>query len=318
MTSLRTRSLKAFVAQGMVAILLIAGLLATSSCKRSDDRRVERDENEIRIVSLSPAISRTLIDFDLDRHIVGRTPYCTAIDQSIPVVGDLMSVDYEQIIGVQPTHVLVQPPAAGVDAALLKLAAERGWIIADWRLNGLNDIQRMLDELPARLFADDANARATMERDGSTIKDALHAALAGEFTSGTGYKAVYRVLMVNAVDPVMAFGRGTYLDDVLVSMGGANAINDAGWVQLSLEDVVRLEPEAIILVKPGASEVDIARDLGPLAEIDVPAVRDQRLAVLRHADALLPSSAVVEVASELRSILGRFAANRRAADNERE
>src|SRR5436190_23420947 len=44
----------------------------------------------VRLVSLSPAITRTLVDFHLESNIVGRTPHCYSVDKSIPVVGDLV------------------------------------------------------------------------------------------------------------------------------------------------------------------------------------------------------------------------------------
>jgi ABC-type Fe3+-hydroxamate transport system substrate-binding protein len=97
--------------------------------------------------------------------------------------------------------------------------------------------------------------------------------------------------------------------------GARNAVRDSGWVQLSLEDVVRLAPDAIVLVKPGASVDEVRSDLGPLATIDVPAVQQGQLAVLAHPDALLPSSAVVGVVADLRGILQRFATTARDRDN---
>jgi ABC-type hemin transport system substrate-binding protein len=86
-----------------------------------------------RIVSLSPALSRTLVDLGLADHVVGRTAYCASLDPAIPIVGDLYELDYERLIRLEPTHVLLQPASAtGVDPQLRRLAEERGWTIGAW------------------------------------------------------------------------------------------------------------------------------------------------------------------------------------------
>ena len=114
---------------------------------------------EPRIVSLSPAVSRTLVDFGLDDLIVGRSPWCASLDPAIPVAGDLYTIDYERLIRLRPTHVLVQPPAStGLDPALQRLATEHGWVIGQWTFNTLDDITRMVRDLPGVLYPDDGPA----------------------------------------------------------------------------------------------------------------------------------------------------------------
>ena len=80
------------------------------------------------------------------------------------------------------------------------------------------------------------------------------------------------------------------------------------WAELSLEDVLRLDPEAIILVRDrGPADIDPIEAAGPLGLLDTTARRDGRIAVLWHADANLPSSAVSGVADQMRAVLGRLA-----------
>ena len=121
--------------------------------------------------------------------------------------------------------------------------------------------------------------------------------------------------MVSSVNPALAYGAGTYLNDILHALGGTNAVSERGWVQLSLEDIVRLAPDAIIRVMPGGDESELLRELGPLASIHVPAVTANRLAMLNHMDAELPSSGLIGVAAQMRLILQRFAENAPPSDN---
>ncbi len=299
----RCRALLAIVAACLFAIL---------ACERKPIGSTQPAASQPRIVSLSPALSRTLIDLGLGGSVVGRTPYCSSLDQSIPVVGDLQTIDYEALVRLNPTHILVQPPAGGVDAHLAEVARQYGWAIADWQLNSLDDIRSTLREIPERLYATQSPERSDVSRRASDLLAHLDSAVAPA-NQQPPYRG--RTLMVSAVDPVMAFGSGTYLDDVLRALGGVNAVSDRGWVQLSLEDVVRLAPAGIILVKPGAMEVDLPNDLGPLATIDAPANSSGHRALLAHQDAFLPSSSVAGVAEQLRSILTRFAESATASDN---
>jgi ABC-type Fe3+-hydroxamate transport system substrate-binding protein len=107
---------------------------------------------------------------------------------------------------------------------------------------------------------------------------------------------------------VWVFGQGTYLHDILAAMGGTNAVSAQGWAQLSLEDVVRLDPEAIIIVRDSAArDGDPLEAAGPLRKLETTARRRGRIAVLWHPDAKLPSSGVVGVAKEMRRVLETLA-----------
>jgi ABC-type Fe3+-hydroxamate transport system substrate-binding protein len=301
----------------MRLLLSVLTFLAFAACERSSPFSTD-SKDELRIVSLSPAISRTLVDFDLGDRIVGRTPFCASLDQSIPVVGSLLDLDYERLLKLDPTHVLVQPSLAqGIEPRLRELAASNGWTIGEFKsLNTIDDVEAMILALPALLFADGTPAR----RDAAARAADLVTQIANALTPAGDDAWKGTTLLVAGIDPVFVFGRETYLSDVLAALGGTNAAHVTGWAELSLEDIVRLDPEAIILVREtaahaasseprpqGSGERDdapaLAAALGPLAELPIRAVNDGRVAVLAHADANLPSSGVVGVAGALREIL---------------
>jgi ABC-type hemin transport system substrate-binding protein len=291
------------------AALLMTALVsgAPGACTRSEPSSPTRHPAETRIVSFSPAISRTLVDFGLQDRVVGRTPYCESLDHSIPVVGDLLNVSYETLTRLAPTHLLIQPPLSGIDPHLEALAREKGWTIGRWHLNDVDDIETMIRELPAALFAPGTAGLESATARAAELLNEIAAAL----TPGADPLFRGRVLLVNSVEPVMAFGAGTYLHDLLVAMGGTNAASGRGWVSLSLEDVVRLNPQAIIIVKPGM-KIDLKEAAGPLRELQIDANRPdgRRLAALSHPEAFLPSSAISEVAADLRAILRAFGPER--------
>src|SRR5262245_61670957 len=182
-----------------VALMIAAALFAIGGCRRqaSGGAAAASGGNGPRIISLSPAISRTLVDFGLADRVVGRTPHCDALDRSIPVVGDLLNVDYEQIIRLNPTHILVQPPASGADPHLLELAKQRAWKVGQWHLNGRDDIEQMVRELPGALFVDGSPELAGAMAKSAEILNSIAEAL----SPGTQPLFRGRTLMISAVDP---------------------------------------------------------------------------------------------------------------------
>jgi ABC-type hemin transport system substrate-binding protein len=288
-----------------LALLLLSLILPIACDRPGDDATVssEPPQQSLRIVSLSPAISRTLVDFDLGERVIGRTQWCSSLDESVPIAGDLLHVDYERLVRLHPTHILIQPRVTGPDDRLLELARQNGWAIGQWTLNDRDDIEILLRDLPAVLYGENDPARpAAVDRANQLIAKIDDALQPAESTTWRG-----RVLLIDSIDPVVVFGRETYLHDILTALGGENASNVAGWKELSLEDITRLDPEAIIVVAPGADARQGEEEaVEALRRLDVEAVRVDRIGVLTDPDALLPSSAIIEVARELREILRSF------------
>jgi ABC-type hemin transport system substrate-binding protein len=272
-------------------------------CQRSPEPR-EPSPAAPRIVSLSPALSRTLLDLGQSDLIVGRSAFCATLSADIPVVGNLYEVDYERLIRLDPTHVLIQPPAAGPDPQLQRLADRHGWTLAAWKINTIEDIEQVIRDLPGVLYPDRADDQALVAGRAAALLNDVAAALSPGRNPGWHG----RTLLVSNTEPVRVFGHGTYLHDVLAAQGGANAVAAEGWVELSLEDVGRLDPEAIIIVRDhGSPDVDAIAAAGPLTRIDTAASRHERIAVLWHPDAKLPSSGIVGVAQEMRRVLEELA-----------
>ncbi len=271
-----------------------------------------RFTGRLRLASLSPAMSRVLVDMGLEASIVGRSGFCRFLDPDIPVAGDLLRVDAERLVALDPTHVLRQPPARDDASGLRRLAADRGWappITA--RLNGIADVRAFVRTLPREL----APPTSPMEAALAARADAIDARLAALVEPPAGGDRVPTgadpaaldggVLLAHAVRPPGVFGRGTYLHEMLAARGFANAFGGLGWRTLATEDLVRLDPAAIVLVTDRPREVAelvrSARDAW--ADLGLRALATGRLAVLGHADALRPSSGLIEVGAALDAAL---------------
>ncbi|MBM4107380.1 MAG: hypothetical protein FJ255_00955 [Phycisphaerae bacterium] len=256
-----------------------------------------------RVVVLSPAAAITLHDLGLAPLAVGRHAFDIALDPTLPVCGDQLGIDYEALLGVDPTHVVIQWGAREHPPRLAALAHERGWRILDHNPLTLDQIidaaDRLHDAWPPTAAPD--RMVHPPDRPSAWIPRRLDALGRTPFAS--------RVLMLAALDPPAALGPGSFHHDVLVRLGGTPALASGGPYQtLDAEDVLRLAPDLIVLVLPRTPRSpapppptfdDLRARLGRLGTLDVPAVRDRRIVLLDDPEFLTPSTAVVRFAEGL-------------------
>ncbi|MBL9147344.1 MAG: ABC transporter substrate-binding protein [Phycisphaerae bacterium] len=246
-----------------------------------------------RIVSLSPAISRTLVDLGLGDAIVARTPYCDSVPASIPVAGTHLDFDAERIVSVAPTHLFVQAPAQGVDPALSALAAERGIALTAWKLERVQDVAALVRSLP------DAIGGAAGERARPAAVARADALDALDRRAAAVPATAPRALLLVTTDPLGAAGAGTFLDDLARAAGWRNAVTHSGYPSLSHEDLVRLDPDLVVVVRDTSERDDATLRAQVLATDALLARYGASFRVVRDPDALLPSSALVDVAKKL-------------------
>ncbi len=270
-------------------------LLAIAACHGGDAPPPPADAAiSPRVVSLSPAITRTLLDLGAADRLVGRTPFCRDLPASVPAVGSLLEIDFEALLAASPDLVLVQPPAGGADPALAATAAERGFRIESFRIDGLGDLASLLERLPEAMgdAAEPAAAAEWSER-ASSLRTRLEAACRPLAPPPAGTVAV-----LFSLEPPMAFGQGTFVGEFLDRLGVPNAVEARGYPELSLEDLVRLDPGLLVLLRErAASEATLAR----LASL--PAAAAGRVRQVEHPEALTPGSGWIGAAESLRQAI---------------
>lgn len=276
----------------------------------------ERENTGPRIVALSPAIAVALRDLGLADLIVGRHGFDAWTDQSVPVCGDQSGIDYEALLAVRPTHVLVQWGQREIPSRLADLASRRGWRLRSFNPLSLDEVRSMA----AALW--DEFAPGAANRGDGDAPPAWPAAMDAAWSPREpDLAAAGRVLILHGVSPPNALGPGSFHLQVLERLGAKPAVTHGSpYITLDLEDVRALAPDAIILLSPrppGAparsqspTPDELAAALGPLARLDVPAVRSGRIAVIDDPECLLPSTSMVRFADDLARILEAWAAGR--------
>ena len=245
--------------------------LLVLSCVQSEQEPVAGE----RIISLSPSITATLSDIGALDSVVGRSAFCDVGDMEIPAVGDLYEIDYERLLVLRPTKVFVQKTAASVDAHLQQLAQKDYFTLYAWELDSIADIKLLHDELLSILELQGDPMQLSLDETDVAMPNPILIMTPGS-TRGAG----------------LCFGKKTYLDDVLTMMGGTNALQEDGWISLSLEDIAILDPVAILIV----SDSNFAVGDG-IASLEIPVIP------FIHEDVLIPSSKIVNVALALQQKL---------------
>lgn len=265
-----------------------------------------------RIAALSPAVAEILRDLGGSGAIVARHAYDRWSDPSLPACGEQGRIDYELLLSVRPTHVIVQD--VSVPARLGSLASEQRWEVKNLSILSLDDIRAALRFL-AGLFPGD---RAVADR-----QREIEAEMDRAWRPRQGFDAasVGRVLLLAGVDPPSALGPGSFHAQILERLGGRSATpTGSPYIVMDAEEVLKLAPEAIVLILPRTfdragdgraparpSVEAVKAMLGTIGTMDLPAVRNGRVALIDDPAAHLPGTSMIGLADELAEILERWA-----------
>jgi ABC-type hemin transport system substrate-binding protein len=288
------------------------------------------DEAGERVVALSPAVGVMMRDLGLSDLVVGKHDYDMVFGDTVPAVGHQEAIDYESLLRVAPTDVIIEWGSRPLPPRLEEMASANGWDLYPVRLLTLDDIAETVDELAIRYGVVDFETVGSGRPEGvggpadipalprfRDPAEALEAelpsaALARAWTvRGGGFEGIGPVLLIGGVDPVGALGPGSFHHQILERIGGVPALRAGSpWVELDAEDVLRLDPAAIVLIAPargggaGSRDPAVVRErLGVLGTLDVAAVRDGRLALIDDPLALLPSTSMADFADRLAAAL---------------
>lgn len=280
-----------------------------------------------RFAVLSPALAVILRDLDMGRWMTARHGYDVWSPQSLPVVGDQAGVDYEALIEAKPTHVLMEWGNRPIPPRLESLAKEQGWTVENYNTLTLADLRETTRRLALLDKAQPAWDQHPLKRemDRAWSKRERDFAPAG------------RVLMLMSTEPTAAaLGPGSAHAEILRLIGGVAAIEKGmPYIEMDAEDVLHLAPDVIVLIRPrvsdragkpegangmakegaGAQPVSarvltreqIAAELGVLAKLEIPAVKNGRVGLIDHPLALLPSTSLIRFADDLAGLLDGWA-----------
>ncbi len=294
---------------------------------------------ELRIVAHSPALAVILKDLGYESQIVGRHAYDLVLDPKVPSCGELGTIDYETLIRVRPTHVFIQWGARELPQRLTELAAANHWVVMNLNPLGLDEIESCARQMDEAVFAWTVGEEKTEEgmpvperprpqgADDSRGPEHVKPPMPFEEEMrrawrdrGDGMKRAGRILVLGSAKPLGAMGPGSFHHQLLERLGGVPALGGAdttkfkaAWVTLDLEDLQSLAPDGIVIFAPRpprtakpektATPEELIALMGRAAELNVPAIKHKRVAVIDDPLGLTPSTAMIGVSDELAAIV---------------
>lgn len=264
--------------------VLLAACVCSAGCERTDTparessivvtddaaRPVALPRGATRIVSLMPTVTDLIIAMGAADRLIARTDYdVDARIAHLPTIGGGLTPSVEWLAAQKPELVISWPdnPSRSLVARLHAVGVPTYAARTETIEDALRTV-RNLGVLLATTSAADSLAQSI-----SRSLDSTRAAVAG-------LKRV-RVAYVLSVDPPTIAGPGTFIDQLIEVAGGENVFADVNqlWPQVNLEEVVRRDPDVIVLAREsGENPVTLLASLPGWR--DLRAVRAQRVFIV--------------------------------------
>jgi iron complex transport system substrate-binding protein len=283
-----------------VRVIVVCSLLF-AAC-RTDDSTAPPNTPAQRIISLVPAVTEMLFAIGAGDDVVAVSSFdeYPAEVANLPRVGALIDPDFERILTLRPTLVVVYESQTDLIARL-----ERASIgMFPYRHSvgaGLGEITETMRRLGTRTGHADT-AAATADRIEQEI-DLVRSRVAGRARPST--------VVVFGREPgtlrgIYVSGGVGFLHDLLVAAGGENVFADVRRenLQASVETLLSRAPEVILELRTSDSAAD------PVAGRDawnrlasMPAVRDGRIHVLTDPSLSIPGPRIAAAARAFAAVL---------------
>lgn len=193
-----------------------------------------------RVVSLAPSITETIYTLGLESKLAGDTTYCDIppAAKERPHVGAPVNPSLEAIVAMHPDLVLASASINRLETveALEKLGIPVYTSYPHTVRGVLTSTEVLADLLGA------GEHGAAMVANLQARLDALHTALQE--------LPLVHVLFVVWEEPIVSISQNTFIADALRWAGAESVIvANQNWPQVSMEEVVRLQPEYIVLTE---------------------------------------------------------------------
>jgi iron complex transport system substrate-binding protein len=230
---------------------------ATLSARReiTDEigRRVQIPQRVTRVVSLAPNLTEIVFALGEGNHLAGDTDFCDYPPEAVqkPHVGGPINPNLEEIVSLMPDLVLA---TKSINRRETVNALDRiGLPVYVTDPHSVEEMIASVKHLGSALGA---------EKSAATLAEGLRGRLS-DLDRRLAGAAPRRVLFVVWTDPLISVGRDTFIADALRRAGGLSVVKTkAEWPHVSMEEIVRLQPE--ILVFASAHAEDAQRDIDTL------------------------------------------------------
>lgn len=212
-----------------------------------------------RIVSLTPAITRQIIDLESEHLLVGVTSYHPPLTRKIKIVGTLVRPNIEEIVILKPDIVFISEEDNVVQFVEM-LKATNIAVYRFGRNSGFDSICENYLKLASII-----DKRELAEKKLKQYRERL------DLITVRGRKPSVALLVSDT--PIVGVSNVTYIGKVIGDAGGINSMRflSRSYPKLSLEHLINLDPDIIISIlnHTGISNEPLKRSLRGFPELKV-------------------------------------------------
>ncbi|MBR5711360.1 MAG: ABC transporter substrate-binding protein [Thermoguttaceae bacterium] len=262
------------------------------------------NENEIRVVSLSPNYTEIVYRLGAENLLVGRSDACNypPESQSVPIAGQYASPNWEKLYTLRPTVVL---SADFIDDRIHKTLLSKGIDVYRNDPKTFNDLFEAIRQTGKRVQKEDEAEKLveSLQAQLKEIAESREKRLNDKGVDPDAHKP--RVLVVVWHNPLCIVGGNTFVAESVRLAGGVNLSDDLTkqYSNISPERLIEYSPDIILFPQMEAGVTADALLNYPGLE-SVPAIKNKRIITEIPGDIILrPGPRLVEGVKMLAEIL---------------
>jgi len=256
-------------------------------------RRVQIPREVDRVVSLAPNLTEIVYSLGDGNHLAGDTDFCDYPAEATqkPHVGGPVNPNLEEIVALMPDLVLA---TKSINRRETVNALDHIGLPV-YVTNDPHSVEEMIASV------EHLGSALGLEKSAATLVENLRGRLS-DLDRRLAGAAPRRVLFVVWTDPLISVGRETFIADALRRAGGRSVVETkAEWPHVSLEEIVRLQPEVLVFASAHAG--DTQRDIDSLRAR--PGWKN--LAAVQHGNIVVVSDAINRPAPRMVEAIERLA-----------
>ncbi len=224
------------------------------SCKNeikkdnSENKLILKDDLEIsvtfdsiptKIITLAPSLTEAIFSIQADSFLIGNTLYCNFPPEAknIEKVGDMLSVDYEKILSLQPDLILMTVEGNSKDT--YEKLKSLGLKIFVSNPRSFSGIKKTVSDM-GKIFGKEEIAVDLISKWNSKFDELKLKVDSSEINSA---------MFVVSLSPIMLAGKNTFINELISSAGLKNIAEDSpmNYPVFSREQILKLNPDFLIL-----------------------------------------------------------------------
>lgn len=206
-------------------------------------RHIELPERPHRVVALTPSLSEMVYSLDAGADLVGITDYTDYPPEAHtkPSVGGMVDPSIERIVALHPDLVFAESKANR--ASTIDTLQQLGIPVFVVRAEGLDGVLQAVQQVGTALNRTPV-ARALVDRLRARREEVARRVIG---------LPKPRVFVLIWPDPVVTVGQHAFITEAVEAAGAICVTSNIPqlWPRLSLEEVVRLAPDTLLLIKGG-------------------------------------------------------------------